>query len=388
MTKLSIKGCPLSDQQLRKLALVKAEDLQKHIPGVKRNILRMWHRQARELVAREQLQSLSGIDIQVNKREQQSTVKLLEQKNEILTDEVIRLRAELEGSMQLKHTPQTHVIAPPSQGTGSEATIFFIASDWHYEEKVDPETVSGLNEYSLAVADQRIDKFFQNALRLYRIFERDIKIPNIVLALLGDFISGSIHEELMEGNQLLPADAIWQVQNRIISGIDFLLSHTKAKLIVPCHSGNHGRMTHKQRHATEAGNSLESLMYQSIALYYRKEPRIQFMIAEGYHTYLDTYGKIVRLHHGHDMRFGGGVGGIYIPVNKAIAQWNKAKPAALDVFGHFHQFRDGGNFICNGSLIGYNAFALSIKADYEEPRQACFLMDRKRGKTFVAPILT
>jgi len=51
-----------------------------------------------------------------------------------------------------------------------------------------------------------------------------------------------------------------------------------------------------------------------------------------------------------------------------------------------HQFKDGGNFICNGSLIGYNAFALSIKADYEKPKQAFFLVDKKRGKSIVAPI--
>ena len=95
---------------------------------------------------------------------------------------------------------------------------------------------------------------------------------------------------------------------------------------------------------------------------------------------------MLRFHHGHGMKYGGGVGGIYIPINKAIAQWNKALRADLDVFGHWHQFRDGGNFICNGSIIGYNAYALRIKADYEEPKQAFFLMDKNRGKTIVAPI--
>jgi hypothetical protein len=69
---------------------------------------------------------------------------------------------------------------------------------------------------------------------------------------------------------------------------------------------------------------------------------------------LQIYDVTVRFHHGHSIRYAGGVGGIYIPTNKAIAQWNKGRHADLDVFGHFHQLRDGGNFICNGSLIGYN----------------------------------
>ena len=83
----------------------------------------------------------------------------------------------------------------------------------------------------------------------------------------------------------------------------------------------------------------------------------------------------------------GGVGGIYIPVNKSIAQWSKAKHADLDIFGHFHQLRDGGNFLCNGSMIGYNAFALSIKADFEEPKQILTLIDKRRGRTCTWPIL-
>ena len=117
-----------------------------------------------------------------------------------------------------------------------------------------------------------------------------------------------------------------------------------------------------------------------------KDPRVKFIIEDSYHTYLDILGMTVRFHHGHDIRYQGGVGGLTIPVNKAIAQWNKGKKANLDVFGHWHTRFDGGNFICNGSLIGYNAYAISIKASYEKPTQVFFLIDRKRGKTLMAPI--
>jgi hypothetical protein len=67
--------------------------------------------------------------------------------------------------------------------------------------------------------------------------------------------------------------------------------------------------------------------------------------------------------------------------------WDRAKRANLNVFGHFHQLVDGGSFICNGSLIGYNSFALSIKSAFEPPKQALFLMDKKRGRTCTWPIL-
>lgn len=268
----------------------------------------------------------------------------------------------------------------------NEGTVVLVASDWHIEEGVGNE-VGGLNTYSLDTATVRAQKFFQAGLRLTNLLAQDLPIKTMVLALLGDFISNDIHEEFPEINELSPTHAIVMAQNLIISGITFLLEHSDLELVIPCHSGNHARTTRTTRFSAENGHSLEYLMYLHLAAYFRTEPRVTFIIPEGMHSYLDIYGTTVRFQHGHAIKYGGGVGGIYIPVNKAIGQWNKARHADLDVFGHFHQLRDGGNFICNGSLIGYNAFALSIKADYDKPKQALFLMDRKRGRTCTWPIL-
>lgn len=128
-------------------------------------------------------------------------------------------------------------------------------------------------------------------------------------------------------------------------------------------------------------------MYHALAKRFEDEERVQFIISDGYHTYLDVYGFTIRFHHGHQIKYYGGVGGITIPLNKAVAAWNKAHPVYLDVVGHFHQLFDGGNWVVNGSLIGYNAFALSIKASPETPRQAFFLIDKLDGKTVMAPII-
>lgn len=280
----------------------------------------------------------------------------------------------------------TYTIDPKKGQRTSEGTIVIAASDWHLEERVGAE-VGGLNTYNLEIAGQRTTRFFQSSLRLIELLRQDLTISTVVLALLGDFISNDIHEEFPDITEQQPMYALVTAQNALISGIEFLLAHSIVDLVIPCHSGNHARTTRTTRFASENGHSLEYLMYLHLAAYFRSQPRVKFLIPEGYHSYLDIYGTTIRFHHGHAVKYGGGVGGIYIPVNKALAQWNKARHADLDVFGHFHQMRDGGNFICNGSLIGYNAFALSIKADYEKPRQALFLIDKKRGRTCTWPIL-
>lgn len=314
-------------------------------------------------------------------------VKSLKARYAVALRSIAALREKLAYKKALAGTVSTHVIEAKVPSGTTEATPILVASDWHIEEQVRPEMVSGLNEYNLDIARERGDKFFRNGLRLVEICQQDTTINTVVLALLGDFFSNDIHDELAEVNQLLPMDACLMAQDMIASGIQFLLDNSKFDIVIPTASGNHARTTRQVHISTEAGHSLEYMMYQNLASYFRKEPRVKFIIERGYHTYVQVQGLIVRFSHGHQLRYQGGIGGLYIPAGKALAQWNKAKRADLDIFGHFHSRKDGGNFISNGSMIGYNAYAVSIKADYEPPQQVFTLIDNKRGRTISAPIL-
>ena len=275
----------------------------------------------------------------------------------------------------------------PTKGKHSEATALWLASDWHVGERVTRGQTNGLNEFSPKIAKQRAESFFKNGLRLTNLASHDISVDTIVLALLGDFITGHLHQQAVETNYLAPQFEAELAQNLLISGIEYILNNSKYKLVIPCHSGNHARTTKFSQFGSENGHSHEYSIYRVVAHHFRDEPRVSVTISEGSHSYLDIYKFRVRFLHGHDVKFGGGVGGITIPINKAIAQWDKARPAYLTCLGHFHQRFDGGNFLVNGSLIGYNAFALSIKASAERPQQQFTLIDKVRGKTIVAPIL-
>lgn len=296
--------------------------------------------------------------------------------------------AEKERDIAMGIKPSPYVIKHIKSTSKTEAVAFMVASDWHMAERIDPEVVNDMNDFNPDIARIRAEAFFRNGLKLVEIQQHAVDIKTLVVPLLGDMVNNTIHEDAIESNTMSQAEEVNFVESILISGFDYLLKNSDLKIIVPCSTGNHGRTTQERRVSTENGNSLETILYHHLANCYRNETRIEFVISKGYLSYLNLFDKyLIRMHHGHNIRYAGGVGGIYIPLNKAINQWNKLKHAYLDVMGHFHQFRDGGNFIANGSLCGFNAFAISIKADYEEPRQAFFLIDKKRGKTIVAPIL-
>lgn len=311
--------------------------------------------------------------------------------NEVLHT-VEQQERELHAVGELRRGLSVHTIEPSAPSRGNEATVVVLASDWHYAGSVDSAVVGGLNEFNLTIAHARITKFFQKALSLTELLAAGVPVETMVLALLGDFITNHIHEEFMETNKLTPTLELVAVQNEIVSGIQFLLDQSALTLVIPCHSGNHARTTKTTHFGAENGHSLEYLMYLFLQDHFRHEKRVTFIVPEGPHSYIELYpgqpgATTIRFQHGHMVKYGGGVGGLTIPLLKATAQWNKGRHADLDVLGHFHQMFDGGSFIVNGSLIGYDSFALSIKASFEKPKQALFLVDRKRGRTFTCPIL-
>lgn len=269
------------------------------------------------------------------------------------------------------------------------ATAVVVLTDWHAEENVDPQTINGLNEYNLQIAEKRISRTFQKAIYLLEASRVVAKIDTMVLALLGDLITGHIHEELAEDNHLSPTEATLFVQDMLATGIDLILEKANInKLVIPCCYGNHGRTTKKPRCATGYKHSYEWLLYQQLSKYYQNNPKITFSISKGYHNYVETQGRIIRFHHGDGLRYQGGVGGISIPVNKSIAQWNKGYTSHLDVFGHWHQFLHTSRWISCPTLMGYNAWALNIKAEFEEPAQVYFVLDEEHGVTEVKKIFS
>jgi hypothetical protein len=357
-----------------------AQHLGRSIGAVERQALRLELKKPVTVINVDSVRS----DVQkiIKKEENANNVKKLK----ILAQELLLVEKERDALLGVGEV-ETYSIKPKSKESNlSSATAVVLASDWHYEEPVKKSQVNGLNEYNTVIAKERIEKFFEVIAKLIKVHKKEYNIENLVLALLGDFISGSIHDDLAESNLLPPTVAIWEVQNLIASGIEFLLKETDVNLIIPCSSGNHGRTTDKQRVSTEYGNSLEILMYHQLEKFFKNESRIKFIINDSYLTYIDVYKFTIRLHHGHAIKYGGGVGGIFIPTFKAISQWDKSKYADWTFFGHFHQIKDGGNFICNGSLIGFNAFAVKIKADYEKPKQAFIIIDEERGMDVVRKI--
>lgn len=316
--------------------------------------------------------------------------KFVEKENRALYEQLEKTRRELNAILKLQSESHTHKIQPRKSSGSSEAVAIALLSDTHYEEEVKPDTVGGRNRYNLDIAKVRNDEFFERVVRMIRKERQDIRIDKLVLGILGDLITGNIHDSVsMDSCLLAPIDACIFAQEMIESGIRFILENEpKLEVVVVCKFGNHSRTTKFVHINNEGGYATEKLIYANLASRFKEEKRVTFIVEDSYLTHIDIMGRMVRFHHGHFVRYAGGVGGLTIPLNKAIDGWNDDHlHTAFDCLGHFHNYHPMGRFVVNGSMIGYNSFAVSLKVKFQPALQAFFLVDRKRGKTVHIPIL-
>jgi hypothetical protein len=328
------------------------------------------HRQAEQLAT-------------ARKREKALVSKIAEAERRADVAEALRASAKLPKPIAAKRT----TLAKADQLHKRVATPVFLLSDWHVEETVDPKTVNGLNAYSLEEAERRVERLGDAITWMIEHHRASFEIREAVLWLGGDLLSGYIHEELKEVAALSPVQTVLWLQERIERLIAKVLAlpGLESVTVVTSH-GNHGRTTPKTQISTGAANSYEWLLYQQLRRTFEPNNRVQFYIADGEFIYLDVHGVTIRFTHGDATKFGGGVGGIMIPIRKALAKWNTHKHADISCMGHYHSLHDLPDLVVNGSLIGLSPYGMRV-GSYEVPAQASFLIDAKRQTKCMATTL-
>ena len=254
-------------------------------------------------------------------------------------------------------------------------------SDAHIEETVTASSVLGKNEYNIDIAKQRIENYFTN---LASCINKD-DVESLIFASLGDTISGYIHEELAQSNGLTPMEATLLAQNLIYSGLHYLCTNTKLKQVQFIGIvGNHSRTTKKIQHANGYKLSYEWLMYKNIAQQCKiaKLP-IEFNIPDSELAIVDTEdNRRFIFCHGFQIKGSGSgtVCGIYPALNRLSLKWSNTFHQDRIFLGHFHCCTSITNAAVNGSIIGFNAFAMTNGFSYEEPCQYYVVYDTEIGE--------
>lgn len=277
-------------------------------------------------------------------------------------------------------------------GPGVPLTLW---SDWHWGEVVRPEEAGGVNEFNIAIAHDRAKMLVERIIRLS--FDHTVNpiYPGIVIMLGGDMISGEIHDELTETNELRTAPALIDLQGVLITAISALADRF-GRVFLPCVVGNHGRMTHKPRAKGRVHTSFEWLLYCQLERYFAADERIRFFVPGEADAHYRVAGHRIMLTHGDSLgtRGGDGIIGCLGPILRGVIKTRYSEAQIGRDFdycfmGHWHQYmalHEVGVFV-NGALKGYDEYArLYLRARYQRPIQTLLFMHPTMGVTSVKPI--
>ena len=278
----------------------------------------------------------------------------------------------------------------PKHGPGLPVAV---ASDWHFGETISSNQIGGVNSYNIEIAHKRARAFFDGIVTLLKRHMVTPKYEGIVLCLGGDMISGSIHAELLETNSLSSIPAVLDLFGVLIAGIDQLIREF-GSVVIPCVTGNHGRMTLKMPSKERCHTNFDWLLYQMLEKHFESNTKVIFLISDGVDQLFKVYNHRFLLTHGDTLGKGGdGVIGCLGPIVRGDHK-TRSRNGQIGqeydtlICGHYHQLMFLSRVIVNGSLCGYGEFAANtLRAPFEVPRQALFCIHPEHGITYQMPIL-
>ena len=330
-----------------------------------------------------------NIEAQLKQQVQRLTAELRRVNEQDLETEFVRSKIiGLRDAVNAAPDETWHWDAKQGVKTPGVPTLFL--SDLHWGEVVKGAQIMRKNEYSPAIARERMKTLIESAIHLCNIVDPKFRFPGIVVPLGGDMISGNIHEELMATNELNSMPAVLDLYSVLVAAITRLADAFGA-VRLPCVTGNHGRDTHKIWHKDRHATSFDWLLYNFLAKHFENDKRVRFYIPDGPDAHYRIFGHRYLLTHGDQFRGGDGMIGALGPIIRGDhKKRSRNSQIGLDydtmICGHWHQYMHLTRLIVNGSLKGYDEYAFNSNFPFERPQQALWLTHPKYGITYRMPV--
>lgn len=291
---------------------------------------------------------------------------------------------ELSGLDGLRLRTPEWIHEPAARRHGS-ATLIVHNSDRHYGEVIQGDETNGWNSYDVATCTRRVKRFIDTACEVGRRWTADTQVDGVLYTMAGDEISGDIHDELRETNEITSLDQARGAAELHVAGIR-QLADEYGRVHVPAVPGNHGRSTRKPTAKRYGALSYDIMIAKMVAHELADDERVSFDIAAGSDALTIVYRRPVLTTHGDKIGTGGGQGfaGPVLPIirgaNKVSLQYGSTgvRPDLI-LMGHFHTSAAPPGILANGSVPGYSEYGAAIRAKFDTPKQWLGVMRSRWG---------
>jgi len=307
-----------------------------------------------------------------------------------LQDEI----ADLRWASNAGFKPAAWTLPERSRGK-SEHMPYLLTSDFQAGEVIRAEETEAGYGYDSAIFCRRYRQLIATTIDLcFGHGGAGWTYPGIIYARGGDTISGGIHEELRDTDDMTPIEAVQLVFEEEAAGIKHLAdAFGRVDVKSSDAAGNHDRNVMKPRAKNAAGHSYDLMISFMLQREFRNDKRVSFQTSRSFDVLFPIYDKNILLTHGDRIGSRGGMGFIG-PAATILrgAQRVIQEQAALgrhvdrvDV-GHFHTPLYYDWVLANGCLPGYSEYAKANRLRPSDPQQFLLFHHPKRGAVDIRPI--
>jgi hypothetical protein len=321
--------------------------------------------------------------------------QLLEERRELARSEdlrgaLFRLAEQPIGSPKWTATPKA---AKTRDGKVPTMPIL-LTSDFQWGEKISAEELDGVNGFDMKVASQRYQRLISATIEIAQEhMGGKHAYPGIYYLRGGDAISGDIHQELRETNDLQSIPAVRSLVEHESEGIR-RLANAFGKVHVVSVPGNHGRTTIKPHSKRYVETNYDTLSAWWLESRFAGDARVTWQTPVSGDALFNVYGWQWLLTHGDRIGSRGGHGFVGPSATiargmKRLVEYYATLGTRVDtiLLGHFHQRMELPWGFCNGCLPGYSEYARDNRLHPSEPSQWLLFCHPKHGITARWPIL-
>lgn len=297
------------------------------------------------------------------------------------------LRSAVFGLANQAIEPPAWTFSPPKRGDTGPGIPLLFASDFQWGEVIKANELDGINAFNARVASDRYKRLIERTIDLCWAHMVNPKYPGIIYLRGGDMISGDIHQELRETNDLQSIPAAIDLIEHEAAGIRALAERFGRVWVISV-PGNHGRTTIKPHAKQYVETNYDYLIACMLEREFRADARIQFMTPLSGDARFKVYDWHFVLTHGDRIGSSGGQGFIGPAATitrgmKKLVDYYAGLRQHVDwcLVGHFHTAMELEYGFSNGSLPGYSEYAKTFRARPQSPTQWLLFVHPKNGVT-------
>jgi hypothetical protein len=279
-----------------------------------------------------------------------------------------------------------------SKGKVPTIPVLF-TSDFQWGEKITGSELDGVNQFDQHVASRRYKRLIDTTISVARDHMGGRHAyPGIIYCRGGDSVSGDIHDELRETNDLQSIPAAKDLTEHEAEGIRKLRA-AFGKVHVVSVPGNHGRTTRKPHAKRFVETNYDTLVAWWLESQFKSDDAVTFQTPMSGDALFGIYGWTWLLTHGDRIGSRGGEGYVGPAATvtrgmKKLTEYYATLGTRIDniLVGHFHTRLELEMGFCNGCLPGYSEYAKGARYRPAEPSQWLLFVHREHGITARWPI--